>query len=696
MDTSPAKTANISPPHLPMQFVCHGEIDHPFFREREWLVTNGLGGYASGTLLGLPTRRYHGVFIPNLPAPYGRTVLIPRFDESVLIGDNIFHLTGAEFADGSIYGTPLVFLKEFRLEWLTPTWTFNIRSHLLQKRIIMPHGQNTVYIEYTLLDGPRLKLHLRPFITFRGHDDPLNTNKEGPLTLVVTPGRCEAAAFTGAPRLRMALRPDNGVFVVHDKKSPDVFYRIERRRGLDATETLESPGYFSVDLKKDEPIAFVASTDPWEFMEHAPSLIFETEQRRQEKLLSQAPAPLRQGLGAQLILAADQFIVLPGSRLQEQSLFSASEDPVRTVIAGYHWFTDWGRDTMISLEGLTLCTGRHDQARAILRTFSHYIHEGLLPNHFPEGQRTPLYNTIDATLWYFHAVDRYVEITNDKDTLRFLYPVLKTVIEHHIKGTLFGIGMDPKDSLLRGRAPGFALTWMDAKADEWVVTPRRGKPVEIQSLWYNALRLISLWTQELGESVDLYDETAHAVFESFNTRFWYEKGAYLYDVVDGDQGNDSALRPNQIFSIALRFPVLKQAHWEPVLKIVKETLLTPFGLRTLAASYPDYRPLYEGNRRERDGAYHQGMVWPWLIGAFADAWRKLYPDSAEMEEILEGFEHHLRDGCVGTISEIFDAEPPHLHRGCVAQAWSVAEVLRSILAQKTPNLQVIEGSRIDR
>ena len=378
-----------------------------------------------------------------------------------------------------------------------------------------------------------------------------------------------------------------------------------------------------------------------------------------------------------LTLAADQFVVFPGSRLEEYALARASGDEARTVIAGYHWFTDWGRDTMISLEGLTLCTGRQKEARSILRTFAHYIKDGLLPNLFPEGQRQALYHTADATLWFFHAVDRYYRTTHDHDTLVTLYPFLKSVIEQHVRGTHFGIGVDDKDGLLRAGEEGYQLTWMDAKVDDWVVTPRRGKPVEIQALWYNALRCMAQWAEHLNEQPEQWSEMAGRAERSFNTRFWCEEQGYLFDVVDGEQGNDVSLRPNQILTLSLQHPILHESKWSAVVGVVADKLLTPVGLRTLSRGHRDYKPMYFGDLRARDAAYHQGTVWAWLIGHYVDAWLKVYKDTSRARAMLDGFKAHLREAGIGTISEIFDADPPFHPRGCIAQAWSVAEVLRA-------------------
>jgi predicted glycogen debranching enzyme len=407
------------------------------------------------------------------------------------------------------------------------------------------------------------------------------------------------------------------------------------------------------------------------------------EYTRRRRLQSAADARTSGSFGQQLVLAADQFIVTPAGRVEDATRAKAEGDDIKTVIAGYHWFTDWGRDTMISLEGLTLATGRKLEAGYILRTFAHAIRDGLIPNLFPEGSRSGLYHTADGTLWFFHALDRYLEATGDRNTLVTIFPNLLDVMQRHIEGTRFGIAADPEDGLLREGKEGFQLTWMDAKVGDWVVTPRRGKPVEINALWYNALRLLATWCGELNASEQCRRFTilADQAKESFNRRFWYEEGGYLYDVIDGDDGEyDTSFRPNQLFAISLKHPVLKEEYWEPVVSKVRERLLTPVGLRSLAPGSKDYRAQYNGDLRSRDAAYHQGTVWAWLIGAFIDAWLKVHPeDYATANSFLDGFKDHLGQACIGSISEIFDAESPYTPRGCIAQAWSVAEVLRCLV-----------------
>jgi predicted glycogen debranching enzyme len=334
---------------------------------------------------------------------------------------------------------------------------------------------------------------------------------------------------------------------------------------------------------------------------------------------------------------------------------------------------------MISLEGLALMTGRHIEAGYILRTFAHYVRDGLIPNLFPEGEKDGLYHTADATLWFFHAIDRYLAATDDYVTLRLLLPTLRDIVDHHLRGTRFGIGVDPKDGLLLQGQDGYQLTWMDAKVGDWVVTPRRGKAVEINALWYNALCLLEAWVRaEQGEETARpLAEHAKRARRSFNQRFWYDKGGYLYDVVDGEAGDDSACRPNQVLAIALPHPILDRSRWDAVLQVAQKQLLTPVGLRSLAPGHPDYKPKYYGDLRARDAAYHQGTVWGWLIGPFVDAWLKLHPDDRRSaRSFLERFVDHLSQACIGSISEVFDAEGPFTPRGCVAQAWSVAEVLR--------------------
>jgi predicted glycogen debranching enzyme len=454
---------------------------------------------------------------------------------------------------------------------------------------------------------------------------------------------------------------------------------MEQTRGYDSVGTLWSPGYFRAELATGQNVTLIASTEAWEtIVALSPDVAESAERERCRRLIARAGIPEDDAFAAELVLASDQFIIRPAGRVEETARARAAGEEVRTVIAGYHWFTDWGRDTMISLEGLTLTTHRFREAGYILRTFGQYVRDGLIPNMFPEGDHEGRYHTADASLWFFHAIDRFTQVTGDEETLRRLLPALIDIVDHHLKGTRFGIRIDPADGLFTQGAEGYQLTWMDAKVGDWVVTPRRGKAVELNALWYNALCLLQSWTQKYGgaEGLELA-EHARRAHESFNKRFWYEQGGFLYDVVDGEHGDDPSCRPNQVFAISLPHPVLERERWAPVLEVVHDRLLTPVGLRSLAPGEPDYKARYYGDLRARDAAYHQGTVWAWLIGPFIDAWIKVHgANREEVRGLLAGFPQHLDEACVGSISEVFDAEPPYLPRGCIAQAWSVAEVLR--------------------
>jgi predicted glycogen debranching enzyme len=658
---------------------------------REWLVANGLGGYASSTVAGVVTRRYHGLLVASLPAPLGRMVMVNHLLERVRLEDGqVLWLGDEDEVAGPNTADRSEHLVEFRLDLGLPVWRYELPGVVIEKRLLMPYGQNTVHVTYRMLEGSsRVRLSLRPSIQIRGYEEQVDRCAASSYSLLSTPGgRYEVSAGEQEiPPLRLQLHGSRAALTLDEKGAPEVPYEMERARGYACIGSMWSPGYFRADLEHGHAVTLVASTESWEAIQaFTPEDAARSEIERRRRLLTMSGAVAEDPLAAELVLAADQFIITPAGRAEETARAKAAGEEVRTVIAGYHWFTDWGRDTMISLEGLTLTTRRHREAAYILKTFAHYIRDGLIPNMFPEGAKEGLYHTADATLWFFHAVQRYVEVTGDTETLRQLIPRLEEVVARHLEGTRFGIGVDPADGLLRQGAQGYQLTWMDAKVDDWVVTPRRGKAVEINALWYNALRLLETWTASHGGSLRHLDLQGHAARarESFNRRFWFDAGGYLYDVVDGEAGDDTACRPNQVFAISLDHPVLDRARWEPVMNVVRERLLTPVGLRSLAPGHPDYKPKYYGDLRSRDAAYHQGTVWAWLIGPYVDAWLKTHPeDRAGARSVLDGFSEHLSSACVGSISEIFDAEPPFTSRGCVAQAWSVAEVLRC-LEKTTP------------
>jgi predicted glycogen debranching enzyme len=649
---------------------------------REWLVTNGLGGYASGTVAGVMTRRYHGLLIAALSAPLGRTVMLSQVAEQGWHADGRTYEIGGRERSGDADARGLGYLTEFRLEAGLPVWRYDVGGLVIEKRVFLSHMQNTVYLMYELLSGAdRIDLALRPSVNFRAQEAPVSEPLGSPYEFRSVGEKFELALKgSPLPPLRMKLYADDASFTLKGKQLDNVLYPVEESRGYQARGNLWSPGYFKLSLAVGQRAALVASTESFETMSVLqPAQALDAERGRRTRLLAQAQPEAREGVGAELVLAADQFIITPAGRTEDTARAHASGDEVRTVIAGYHWFTDWGRDTMISLEGLTLVTGREIEAGYILRTFGHYVRHGLIPNMFPEGEKEGLYHTADATLWFFHAVQRYVQCSDDHLTLSLLYPTLKSIIDWHVRGTEFGIRIDPRDGLMTQGAPGYQLTWMDAKVDDWVVTPRRGKPVEINALWYNALRLMEQWAGEQGDPAAAeYRLRADQAYRSFNDRFWYAAGGYLYDVVDADTGGDDAkCRPNQILAIALPHAVLLRERWEPVMRVVADRLLTPVGLRSLAPGDADFKPRYFGDLRARDAAYHQGTVWGWLVGPFVDAWLKVYPeDEVGARHAVEGFVAHLDDACIGSISEVFDADPPFTPRGCIAQAWSIAEVLR--------------------
>jgi glycogen debranching enzyme len=726
------------------------DADHPeMLLDREWLVTNGLGGSASGTIAGVTTRRHHGLLVAALPAPHGRTVMLSHLYERLRLPDGSLMAFGGDERAGDALEVPAMnHLVELRLEYGLPIWRYDVQGYVLEKRLIVPHLQNTVHITYQLLSGPGpIRLELRPSVNFRPHNDHVDRPIETPYTLTSTGDRYEILGPTDLPPLRLFTYGQGGALTLDGGVTREVRYRVEADMGYPSRGPLWSPGYVSVDLipaqvvdpdqpraalatyaneaqsdaavaglgawepelaarpgtpsdlgsrrprlwepgplaptpELDDHMTLVASTESWEtIVALRPDEAERAEHQRRVRLLRAPPPVSRTGFAAELVLAADQFIISPAGRSEDLARAHAAGDEVRTIIAGYPWFTDWGRDTMIGLEGLTLATGRTAEAGYILRLFARHVRDGLIPNMFPEGEREGLYHTADATLWFFHALDRYLNATDDRQTLLLLLPILRDIVEHHLRGTRFGIGVDPADDLLRQGAEGYQLTWMDAKVDDWVVTPRRGKAVEINALWYNALSLLAGWLHEVHDEDASRDLARHAAAAraSFNRRFWYEDGGYLYDVVDGEHGDDPACRPNQVFSISLTHPILNQERWEPVLDVVRERLLTTVGLRSLAPGHPDYKSRYFGDLRARDAAYHQGTVWGWLSGPFVDAWLKVYPgDRVGARRTLSGFEAHLGEAAIGTIGEIFDAEPPYTPRGCIAQAWSVAEVLRAL------------------
>ena len=645
----------------------------------EWLVTNGLGGYASGTLSGVLTRRYHALLVAALAAPLGRMVLVSRLDERVRLASGQIRWLSRLPAEETSVAT------HFRLCGGLPIWTYDFDDTTIEKRLMMPRLQNTVLVTYTVTRAAKpIRLGIRPHLHARPHEAPVDYPLPASPVLVARAGSLEATLEASTPPIVLALRDHASAFTLDPEVTKDVPYLIEQQRGYPSVGDTWSPGYFKLDLAEGERATFIASTESVASLgASATDEALNTEMHRRSRLLAAAGPAASDSTCAELVLAADQFVIEPATRTAEATRARAAGGEARSVIAGYHWFTDWGRDTMISLEGLTLCTGRMSEACGILWTFARHLRDGLIPNLFPEGDQQGLYHTVDATLWFFHAIDRYVAVSNDRDTLCDLLPALAEVVERHLQGTRFGIHVDA-DGLLTQGDSNLPLTWMDAKVGDWVVTPRRGKTVEVNALWYNAVRLLADWYRSFDRDATRFEEVAARTREAFNRRFWFADGQYLYDIVDGEHGDDPSLRPNQILSLALRYPVLDQERWLRIVNVVAERLLTPYGLRTLEPQHRDFKAQYFGDLRARDAAYHQGTVWAWLIGPFIDAWLRAYPGRhAEARSFLTAFTDHLSDACVGTISEVFDATEPYAARGCVAQAWSVAEILRSFVNLRT-------------
>jgi predicted glycogen debranching enzyme len=631
---------------------------------REWLETNGLGGFACGTIAGANTRRYHGLLTAALNPPGGRMLLLSKLEETLVFGDRRIDLSTNEYA-GAIYPKGYLALTGFRPDPF-PAWTFEVDGVRLEKAVFMPQGSNTVQVEYKLLQSPAGSepvLEVRPLIAFRDYHS--TTHENGALSSAVetVPNFTSVQPYASLPRLHFAHNAEHCDNQGYWYKN--FLYREERERGLDFQEDLFNPFVLSWKLVRKGCAQIIASTEPRDIRQA--TAVREAETRRRETLAG--AAPVDDPLVRALAVAADKYLARRGDDW--------------TVIAGYPWFTDWGRDTMISLPGLTLFTGRTDVARGILRNFARHADQGMLPNRFVDSGETAEFNTVDATLWFFESARAYAAATRDYDFVRQeLYPVFTEIIDWHIKGTRYNIKL-AENGLLNAGAPGAQLTWMDAKIGDWVVTPRSGKPVEIQALWYNALCIMEELAARFGdeERRKKYSRLASLANWTFNRVFWNKEAGSLYDVVNGGP-SDGSIRPNQIFAVSLHHSMLSNERAQAVVETVERELLTPVGLRSLGRSDSRYRPTYEGNQYNRDSAYHQGTVWPWLLGPFVSAYVRVHggtPQSrARGQELLRGIEKHLSDAGLGQISEIFDADAPHHPRGCFAQAWSVAEIMRSL------------------
>jgi len=639
--------------------------------QKEWLETNGIGGYASSTIIGANTRGYHGLLVAATRPPVGRMVLLSKLEETLIVNGNKYEISCNEYP-GVIHPEGYKYLDGFKIDPF-PVFTYMVEGIIINKSIFMIQESNTTIVRYNLVKSQDdIVLELRPLIACRDFHSRLHENREFNTYIRIEDGIISIAPTN--TRLFLCVRN------IHASDGPKAIfetsaywygnfeYRIELHRGQEYHEDLYSPGYFTSILSQDDEIALVASTqDPHE-LNIKESYSYELKRKK---------SILKKGSGNQninsLMMAADQFLVQRGN----DNLFS--------VIAGYHWFGDWGRDTMIALPGLTLAIGKYNIARGILKNFAQYCNKGMIPNRFPEAGEKPDYNTVDASLWFIYAVKKYLDYTSDLDFVSSeLFHVLTQIIQNYIDGTRYNIYMD-SDGLIYAGEEGTQLTWMDAKTDNLVVTPRKGKAVEINALWYNALRITGEIAKQL-QNAQWYAKCsclAEKTRISFNQAFWNESENCLYDCVDGAIRDDS-IRPNQIFSISLIYPLLSDEQAKAVLRVVQQELLTPFGLRSLSPRDEKYKGHYSGNQYFRDITYHQGTVWAWLIGHFITAYVNVNGRTKEAKDfarniLSEFLNQHLNEAGLGTISEIFDGDPPHEPRGCIAQAWSVAEVLRAYL-----------------
>jgi predicted glycogen debranching enzyme len=637
---------------------------------REWLVTNGIGGYASGTISGSLTRRYHGLLIAALQPPVGRTQLVASIDEIAQYAGTQFALATHRWASGAVEPKGFLHIEAFRLEGTIPVWSYALGDARLEKRIWMQRDANTTYVQYELLEGRApVDIAFKALVNYR---DFHGSTHAGEWRMKITPLErgVEILAFDGATPFYLTS-PEALCDPWHEWYR-DCFLSAEKERGLDDREDYLFAALFRARLKVGERVTVVASTNAALPMEGKAALaqrhgheveIASAWNRQDESLLAESPEWL-----PQLVLAADQFIVKRTLPIQPDG---------RSVIAGYHWFGDWGRDTMIALPGLTLAAGRPEIARQILLAFAQYVDAGMLPNNFPDAGRKPQYNTVDAALWFFEAVRQYFAVTRDIQTLQRLYPVLEEIIEAYKHGTRYNIHVDEADGLLYAGENGVQLTWMDAKIGDWVVTPRIGKPVEINALWINALETMTQFALELKHPNPVYRTLSSRCRAGFY-RFWNADRQCCYDVIDAPGiGNDAALRPNQIFAVSLPISPLRAEQQKAVVDLCAAQLLAPYGLRSLAPGEPGYVGCYGGGPRDRDAAYHQGTVWGWLLGPFALAHHRVYGSRPAAMRILDTLGAAIQRYGLGTLGEIFDGDAPFAAKGCIAQAWSVGEVLRA-------------------
>lgn len=642
----------------------------------EWLETDGLGGFASSTIVGASTRRYHGLLIAATAPPVGRRMLVAKVEDRLQMDTPLCEMSCNIYQD-AVYPTGHLCQREFRLDpW--PVFTWSDAGVTLQKSIFMPHKMGLTVIRYDLLEAPHACwLRARPLIAGRDMHHLQRANHDLRPSIQLTPDTCTIQPYDDASR--MVLYHLHGDFKADGLWFYNFKYFQEQDSGLDYIEDLYSPGEIAWLIRPGETVWLVLGRQkPQNFDGET---LMQAERERREELAE----PFGNDRVAQrLALAADQFIVDRTVR----------DVPSKTIIAGYPWFGDWGRDTMIALFGLTLTTKRYADCRAMLKTFVSEMRNGLVPNLFAEASGDAWYNTVDATLWLFVALRRYYQATRDLEFIRELWPALKVSLQAHVQGTDYTIHMD-SDGLLSAGDRTTQLTWMDAKVEDWVVTPRHGKAVEINGLWYNALKIGEYFATKLDDekAVGEYGRLAKATRNGFE-QFWSDELGYCYDVLRPD-GPDPALRPNQLITCAMPYTVLSGERVRSILQKVNENLLTPYGLRTLAPSCEGFCPTYGGDRRARDSAYHQGTVWPWLLGPYLTTYfcsKGVTPETRlHIRTLVQPLVDHLDQACLGSISEIFDAGEPYAPHGCMAQAWSVGEFLRCWVRYKLGEFEYAPG-----
>lgn len=627
---------------------------------REWIVTNGRGGYAAGTVAGLLSRRYHGLLVAALRPPLGRIATLAKLDGVATYAGTAYEFATNRWHDGIGGLSGERYLESFALDGTIPTWTYAFADALLEQRIWMDAGANTTYVRYTLRRASApFSLALLALAEQRDFHALTHAYDAQPAESVFEGVRF--APFAGA--VPLVVRAPGASVTPRNEWYYGFRYELEAERGLDSEGDLLHIADVEGALHAGESLEIVVSVEPEPSLDVAAAL---ARRRDADAALVRATPKDAPPWIRTLVVAADAFVA---------DRPSDGDAHAKTVIAGYPWFGDWGRDTMIALHGLTLTTGRAETARSILRTFARYVDGGMIPNRFPEAGEAPEYNTVDATLWYVEALRAYHAATGDEQLVDELFPVLGRIVDAHVAGTRYGIRVDPSDGLLRAGEPGVQLTWMDAKVGDWVVTPRIGKPVEVNALWYNALRSIEAFARS-RDGAHRYAQLADRAAEGFR-RFWNGSRGYCFDVLDGPDGDDASLRPNAILAVALAHPVLDEEHWRAVVDGCARTLLASPGLRTLEPGDPRYVGTYGGDQHARDAAYHQGTVWTWLLGPFVVSHLRVHRDAAAARRILEPIRHLLTDDGIGTLGEIYDGDPPFTPRGCFAQAWSVAEVLRA-------------------